>query len=159
MLTTLTAAVSGEPERVLPWDESVQLCKHLVDFDPILEMLTARHMIAFVDHDPTHVRGAVFTCYTVARFRCTAAVHGFQIRRPTDEPDKPFWSWLPFIQRFRNGRALFPSEGTIHHPSRGDDFVIVLAGNYGLRISIQHVVHFGTNIFQFFFRPENRENP
>ena len=45
---------------------------------------------------------------------------------------------FPVVQRFRNGRAFVPAKAPSHHFSGGDDFMIVFAGNYRLRVSVQH---------------------
>ena len=57
-----------------PGDEFIQLCEHLIDLDPVLEVPGGSQVGALVDHDPAHVRGAVLAGGAVARLGGAAAV-------------------------------------------------------------------------------------
>ena len=80
-------------------------------------------------------------------------MHGLKVGSPSDKPDEPFGPRISVIQRFSNRRALCPSKCPVHHPPRGDDLMIILAGNNGLRVFFKHIVHRGPNVFQVPFRP------
>jgi hypothetical protein len=43
-----------------PWNELIEFGKHLIDLDPILQIFGGAHMSPFIDHNPAHMRCAVF---------------------------------------------------------------------------------------------------
>jgi len=53
---------------ILPRNELVQLGKHLVNFNPVLEIFGGADVLALVYHDPAHMGGAVFTGRAVSGF-------------------------------------------------------------------------------------------
>jgi hypothetical protein len=43
-----------------PWNELIEFGKHLIDFDPILQIFGGAHVSPFIDHNPAHMRCTVF---------------------------------------------------------------------------------------------------
>ena len=123
----LTARGSAEPlnPEPLPGNKLVELGKHLVDLDPVLQVFGRADVGAFVHHHPAHVRGTVLASRAVPGFRGAAAVHGLKVRSPANEFDQAFRLRLAVVQRQSDRWALVPTESPAQHFAGRDDFVIV----------------------------------
>ena len=71
----------------LPWDELIQLGKHLIDLDPVLKIPGRADVGPLIHHYPAHVGGTIFATRAVPGFRRTAAMHGVQIGCPANKLD------------------------------------------------------------------------
>ena len=111
---------------VLPWNKSIQLGEHLIDFYPVLKILRCFNVGPFIDHDPAHMRGTVFTYHTVPGFRRAASVHGLKIRCPSDKMNKPFRAGISIVNGLCYGRTFVPSELSTHHFPGGNDLMVIL---------------------------------
>ena len=71
----------------LPGNKLIQLGKHLIDLNPILQILRRTDVGTFVDHHPAHVSGSVFAARAISGFGSAAAMHGGKIGCPADKFD------------------------------------------------------------------------